>query len=256
MSTVVSCYYKIKSTKPHSKYLEYIANFMELDFNSVIFCNQESYNILVNLYPENNHRKYRIVEIKDFFVNQFDWESDWLIDHEKNIHSPDLYKVWNEKIFFVERAIRENIYNSSSFFWTDIGSFRDKERLVDFKTYPSPNYLVKDRVSMLLVNLFHPDEIKNPEIIDNRFLLVDRIGAGIFGGFIEPLLKYRDLYLDMLGKFTSTFKGKEQSLMNFIFIQNPHLFDIIITTREKGYDKWFYLHYYFSLKNTLTEKTN
>jgi hypothetical protein len=256
MSTVVSCYYKIKSTKPHSKYLEYIANFMELDFNSVIFCNQESYNILSNLYPENNNRNYRIVEIDEFFVSEFDWESDWLIDREKNIHSPDLYKVWNEKIFFVERAIRENIYNSSSFFWTDIGSFRDKERLVDFKTYPSPNYLVKDRVSMLLVNLFHPDEIKNPEIIDNRFLLVDRIGAGIFGGFIEPLLKYRDLYLDMLGKFTSTFKGKEQSLMNFIFIQNPHLFDIIITTREKGYDKWFYLHYYFSLKNTLTEKTN
>ena len=245
MSTVVSCYYRVKSTKPHSNYMEFIANFMELKFNSVIFCNQESYDILTNLYPENSHRNYRILEIPDFVVSQFDWESDLLMDPEQRIHSSELYKIWNEKIFFVERAIRENIYNSSSFFWTDIGSFRDKNRLADFATYPSPNHLVKNRVSMLLVNFFLPEEVQNPEKINNRFLAVDRLGAGIFGGFIEPLLKYRDLYLDMLGKF-NVFKGKEQTLMNFIFIQNMDLFDIVITNYEKGYDKWFYMHYYFS----------
>ena len=46
MSTVVSCYYKISSKKPHSVYLEYISNFMSLEFNSVIFCNRESHEIL------------------------------------------------------------------------------------------------------------------------------------------------------------------------------------------------------------------
>ena len=43
------------------------------------------------------------------------------------------------------------------------------------------------------------------------------------------------------------FKGKEQSLINFIYIQNPNLIDIVITNSENDYNKWFYLHYYFSI---------
>ena len=66
MVTVVSCYYKIYSKFAHEIYTQWIDNFMNIGFKSVIYCNKESFDILSESYKESEKLKYRIIEIEDF----------------------------------------------------------------------------------------------------------------------------------------------------------------------------------------------
>lgn len=246
MSTVVTCYYNIPSKFPHIKYMSWISNFMSMKFNSIIFCDKNSFKCLSSMYPENDTRKYRIVEIEDFYVSRFNWIKDYEIDPEKSIHSPELYKIWAEKIFFIERAIKENIYNTDYFTWTDIGSFRDTERLKDFKGYPK---VIHDNfLTFLQIQDITSEEEKNIYNADNRFLYNSKFGGGIFSGNSGVLNKFKDLYLEMIYEFDekNLFKGKDQTLFTFIILRNPSLFRIVRADSFRRYDKWFYLHYWLS----------
>ena len=248
MATVVTCYYKIHSKNSSETYMKWIENFMKFNFNCVIFCDNVSHKLLCELYPETPRRKYRIVEITAFICSKFDWNRDLCIDPEKNIHTIELYKLWAEKVFFIKRAIHENVFDTDFFVWTDIGSFRDVGRLQDFTNYPNINRLECDKITFLQLNPFSSLELENIDQADNRFLYTIRIGGGIFGGRSDILLKFSALYDNVLKEFDDSgiFKGKDQNLFSFIIIRNPDMFNIINAVTHNGYDKWFYLHYYLS----------
>lgn len=252
MATVVTCYYNIPSKFIHETYMEWISNFMTMDFKSVIYCDKKSFENLSAIYPVKENRNYRLVEIDDFYVSKFNWDKDYDMDPEKSIHSIELYKVWAEKVFFVDRAINENIYNTDYFVWTDIGSFRNKDILADFEGYPCVNNLPINMVTFLLIEHFSPDDILNLDKVDNRFLTSTRVGGGIFGGNISSMKKFKELSHDMLIEFDSEniFKGKDQNLFAFIILRNPGLFNVIKSKSVRLYSRWFYLHYYLSGKST------
>ena len=46
-------------------------------------------------------------------------------DPEKHLHNPDLYAVWNLKLFLSNMSATMNFYNSSFFIYTDSGAWRD-----------------------------------------------------------------------------------------------------------------------------------
>jgi len=46
-------------------------------------------------------------------------------DPEAQKHSIELYKIWNTKPYLVAHAARNNPFNTSHFFWNDIGAYRD-----------------------------------------------------------------------------------------------------------------------------------
>jgi hypothetical protein len=246
MSTVITCYYNIASKFSHDHYMSWISNFMSIPFNSIIFCDKNSFDVLMSLYPENATRKYRIVEMADFYVSRFDWIKDHQIDPEKSIHSPELYKIWAEKIFFVERAINENVYNTDYFTWTDIGSFREPSRLSVFQGYP--RVVNSSCLTFLQLYEFTPEQASNIQTVDNRFLYSNGIGGGIFTGRKDILLKFKDLYVEMIDEFdkNNIFKGKDQTLFAFIILRNPSLFNIVQSNGVRHYSKWFYLHYWLS----------
>lgn len=246
MSTVVTCYYNIPSKFSHNHYMCWIANFMSMKFSSVVFCDKNSFDVLSSIYPENETRKYRIVEMADFYVSRFDWEKDYQIDPEKSIHSIELYKIWAEKIFFVERAIKENVYNTEYFTWTDIGSFRDSNRLSDFHGYPK--VVESPCVTFLQIEDITTSEYDNIQTVDNRFLRICKFGGGIFTGRQDVLVKFKELYVEMIREFDTNniFKGKDQTLFTFIILRNPSLFNIVRANSLRGYDLWFYLHYWLS----------
>lgn len=49
------------------------------------------------------------------------------LDREKEIHSPELYAVWNLKHYFLYKIAQKNPYNSEFFIFTDSGAWRGKE---------------------------------------------------------------------------------------------------------------------------------
>ena len=70
------------------------------------------------------------------------------------------------------------------------------------------------------------------------------MGATIFGGGKEALLQYHDLYYEMLEYFISIdrFIGKDQSILNSVYLLNPELFHLVEPKLCK--DEWFYLQDY------------
>ena len=113
MATVVSCYYIIPNKHGDEKYAEWISNFMLLNANKIVYCDQKSYQYLSLKYSEKNNLKYVIKEMNDFYVNKWDWKKDEDLDYEIiRGHNEYLYKIWAEKIFFVKDAIERNIFKN------------------------------------------------------------------------------------------------------------------------------------------------
>jgi len=59
------------------------------------------------------------------------YEEMYELDREKDIHSPELYGVWNSKTYFLQEGLRNSKANGFDFtwaFWNDAGSFRDGQQ--------------------------------------------------------------------------------------------------------------------------------
>lgn len=244
--TIVSAYYIIPSKLPSAQYVEWIKNFMSLDKNYVIFTNEETMKKVFKEYPETERRRYRIVEIEDFVVSSYDWKKDYDKDHEKSVgHSPELYKIWAEKSFFLKRVIEENPHKSNYFFWNDIGLFRYSNLLGLLGDYPNVSKIEPNKIYMTLVNNFTKSEFNNLSVCDERFRYVNRIAGGNFGGHVNAVKKFINLYSETLEEFSrlDLFKGKDQSLYCWMIIRNPNLFNFV-QDKSNPILEWFYLYIY------------
>lgn len=249
--TIVSCYYKIKSKFSNLQYMNWIKNFIFVNdksdnFRSVIFCDEESYNNLSLLYPETDKRRYVKLNIENFTCNVVNWDEQHILDPERDIHSPDLYRVWNEKPYFIKRAIEMNVYNTEYFLWMDIGVFREEEKLLKYTSFPNVNAFSHDKLLVSLINEFDKDDVMEFShglvMPDDRFnsSLKNHIAGGFLGGRKELLQTYSEFYYNMLLHF-KYFKGKDQILINFLVLLNHEMFDIIHD------HNWFYMLDYLSL---------
>ena len=245
--TIVTAYYRVPSKYPNAQYRVWIHNFMTNlpSMQCVVYTNQETYkSVFADRYPETDKRKYRFVELEDFVVSKYDWKYDYAIDHEKNVgHSPELYKIWAEKSFFLQRAMKENIYGTDYFFWNDIGLFRTAEV---FPTYPNVSILHPSKLHIVQVAPFTVDVITSfAEDVDKRFHDVWFIAGGSFGGHKDVCQRWIELYAEMLDIFAAKnlFKGKDQILYLWIIVKNPSLFRFVTTP---CYNKLFAMNYFLS----------
>lgn len=232
MITVVTAYFNLSQSKfNHEQYIKWIENFMQIKSNVIIFTDTD----LLEYRPKDLWDKTYIVKttFNNFLTKKYNWEKHYAMDHEK-YHNIYLYMIWNEKSNFLKRAIDLNPFESEYFYWTDIGAFREK---------PIPEYPKRcvDKIILLNIMPFKQEELK--EGIDNRFQYVNRIGGGIFGGHKNNCLIWCEKYYQMLDLFfeKNIFAGKDQSIMAFVYINNPQLCEVVFAP-----NKWFYLEEYLT----------
>jgi hypothetical protein len=219
---------------------------MDLDFKTVIFTNKETYEKVFSEYPSSHRRIYRIVELEDFVVSNYDWNKDYKKDHEQRVgHSSELYKIWAEKSFFLKRVIEDNPFDTDYFFWNDIGLFRFKILLGLLKEYPNTSKIEKGKVYMTIVKNFTDSEFKNLSVCDDRFRYTYRIAGGNFGGHVDAVKEFVELYSKTLEEFDrlDLFKGKDQGLYNWMIVRNPNLFKLVQNNTNPDME-WFYLYIY------------
>jgi hypothetical protein len=257
IATIVTCYYIVPNKHNNEKYDEWINNFMLLNANRIIYCDKKSHQYMSSKYPEKDNLKYIIKEMEYFYVNKWDWKKEEDNDFEIiRGHNEFLYKIWAEKIYFIKDAIENKIFENDIYCWVDIGSFRDKNRMNDFNDFPLKEKIIKDKINILLINKFKENEMNNI-VIDDRFKFVNRLG-GNFAGGKDIMLNMSVLYENMLNEFdkVNIFKGKEQIIWNYLYINNPQLFNLTNAIEFNGYDKWFYFHYKWSTDNSSQIKTD
>ena len=236
---VVTCYFQIKSKFSRECYMTWMKNMLAIQTPMVIFCDKESYPMIHAQRPY--FTNIIITKLEDFYSYKYidTYRKNYEIDHEW-YHSPELYLLWAEKAHFLKQAILMDPFHSETFLWVDIGCFRDTSPI----EWPNMSIIDKTKVLALNVTPFTKEEICCTKETLPSFLTINRIGATIFGGGKEALLRYHDLYYEMVEYFISMnrFIGKDQSILNSVYLLNPQLFDLIEPKPCK--DTWFYLQDY------------
>jgi hypothetical protein len=251
-STIVTGYFKLNVSKASdSKYKEWMKNMLIIDNPMVIFCDKETREFIEELRIDKKDKTVVIIiNIKDFYSYKYvnEYINNYKIDKEQSVgHSPILYMIWSEKSNFLKRAIELNHFNTDYFLWVDIGCFRRTN--IDYLNWPNPSRISKmnkNKVLLLSVVPFTSSELNcfNKEDLP-LFQFTNRIGGTIFGGGKEILLKWHDLYYEMVEYFISInrFIGKDQSIMNSVYLLNREICDLI-NWEPDCQDPWFYIQDY------------
>ena len=240
--TFVTCYYNIDSKRGHEQYIDWMSNLLKnINIPLIVYCDSSSKKLIENIINLNKNKciKVIVVEINDFFVNQYEkqFEYSYSIDIEKNRHSIDLYKVWNEKLNFMTKAIEINPFNSDYFYWIDIGCFRKKCTGLNYNNFQNwPNIKIFNEYSNKIIlfqthNFHNKDKILDKDGLTNSNLWHTgggRLVAGFFGGKKKNMLLFSKLYYNMFLRWCNhkRFVGKENYIMTNVYLQNKDLFHL------------------------------
>jgi hypothetical protein len=248
--TLVTAYYDIKSKFPKDHYVSWMTTFLKIKAPIVLFTEEHMVSTIQALRED---RPIHIIvmpfeELDAWKLYKDKWIAQSDMDPESSVHSPELYAVWAQKAFFVERAINHNPYHTDYFFWCDIGAFRKKSiHPIILNSFPSITYLDSDRIILSSVeNMTQSEFIQKKdgicgEKITSRWNKC-RIVGGLWGGGIKGCITWRSHYQRMLEYYfnVNRFAGKDQQVMLSAYLADPSIAKIVKVTKC-NINPWFFL---------------
>lgn len=249
--TLVTAYYNVRSKRPPKYYMEWAKNFLTLPCPIVLFTSPDLVPIFKGLRGGLPiyifSRPFESTVMWSRYKSH--WEASHGVDHEKNLHSPQLYSIWANKSAWVKEAIQLNPFHTSHYVWCDIGAFRDASKLPTLIRFPMASRLPEDKVLFCLIEPLQADDfVVRPDGIPGDFRYLNRIVGGLWGGPRDACLRWAEQYEAMLNRYIQAdrFIGKDQSIMMSAILEDssnavcirPHWGDLGET--------WFYLEYYLS----------
>ena len=252
--TLVTAYYKVKSTHTHNEFKEWIKNFVKLNKSIVFFSSKKFKKTLEALRPKRLYNKTVFINmrIKDFYTykNFFnDFHKSFHIDVERNIHSIPLFMVWAEKCMFLKKIIERNYFRSKCFYWVDIGYFRENKSEMQryLHNWPNTEKCYEDnRLVLGQVKYFSNIEklklIKFDREAHEKLQRDINVAGGFFVGQIKNTLLFIQLYYETIRLFINKklFIGKDQNIFTYIAFKHPEIVKLFYS--DKNY---YYLKKYF-----------
>jgi hypothetical protein len=253
--TIVTAFYAIKSKFSKDKYLEWGKTFMKLESPIILFTEE---SLIPELKTLRENRPITFIptpfeELDTWKLYKNKWIENHLIDPENSYHTAELYAIWAQKSFFVEKAIQSNYYNTKYFFWCDFGAFRNPN--IDskiLKSFPQVKYFSNTKLLLQSVdNLTESEKVIKEDGIYGEKISREwnkiRLVGGLWGGSIKACLKWKEEYQKMLELYfeKGRFAGKDQMVMLSTYLNNPVLANIVKCTIY-NIDNWFFLEYLLS----------
>ena len=251
MSTVVTAFYDLYQNKyGRNAYYQWIKNFIpHLENNVIIFTDEKGNKVLQEICKERQTTtKIIVLPMNQFYTFKYlkHWQKDFERDHEKYYHNIALYMIWNEKSYFVKRAIEENPFNSEYFCWADIGIIRDSNNIQYIRKFPTIRSDVEND-KIYLLNIIPRDISHLTPNVSEYFRFINYMGGGVIYGHKDIFLQWTKVFYETLDEFISQdlFAGKDQSIMAYVSIKFPKMVKLIKPEPSPLKDDWFYLIYYF-----------
>jgi hypothetical protein len=253
--TVVTAYYPIRSKFSSERYLDWATTFLKIKSPIVLFTEA---HMVEPLLAKRGNLPIHIVtlpfsELDTWKLYQQQWMEHSQMDPEKHIHSPELYAIWAQKAFFVDRVVQFNPFDTDFFFWCDIGAFRDPNvSSVILDSFPTTHYLERERILFQSVGNVttaewarREDGIRGEAITSlwNEIRLV----GGLWGGGAEACVRWKHAYQRMLEAYfrAGRFAGKDQQVMLSAYLDDPSLGKVVHCTKPY-IDVWFFLEHLLS----------
>lgn len=254
MTTVVTAFYPIQSKFPTQQYLAWAERFLQLNAPIVLYTEPHLVDTFRAMRP---FLPLKIVgkpfaELDMWALYETEWRAQHAMDHEA-YHSPELYAIWAQKSVFVAEVVRENPFETDTFYWCDIGAFRDPHISAEIlTTFPKADILRMVSPAILLNSvapLEKADRVRGADGILGDFRLVNRIVGGLWGGTATACLRWRSAFEAQLLRYfaASRFAGKDQSVMLSAYLEDPTLAAVARATTREG-DGWFFQQYLLTNK--------
>lgn len=269
-TTFVTAYYTIPNKYGDGKknvYIDWITNF--IGFSSriplVIFSSGKDLKDLQKITKGSPNIRFVDVPMEQFYT--YPYLSEFMkqknIDPERDIHSVELYMIWNEKVSFIQRAMNLNPFNSSHYCWIDIGVVRDSRLssvMINFPEQSGLDYFYQlNKICFIgieadnLKKFKDTDEYGISKVNRKPHKLVAVAGGFIFGSkeqFNVYIPRYYKLFNEYINQ--GVFVGKEQNLMANLIANHNDEFIILDASKIKTWlnlfqkDIWFYMINLFS----------
>lgn len=255
--SVVTAFYPIRSKFPSSQYMQWAKTFLSLQSPIILFTEE---SLVETFQTMRGSKPIRILTIPFAELDTWKlygpkWVEQHTMDPEKRIHTPELYAIWAQKPFFVEKAIRLNPFQTDFFFWCDIGAFRDPSiSPIVLDSFPQTKYFQGDR---LLLQAIHPLKGADTPMLDDgiygpkltHMWNENRLVGGLWGGSIDACLNWKAAYQKMIERYfeANRFAGKDQVLMFSVYLEHPEL-AVVVKCTVRGIDEWFFLEHLLSNK--------
>ena len=227
--TVVTAYYEIgdRSKYKPGAYVERNSRFFDLNDNMIIYTDSKSVASIAQ--ARQNKKGCTIIVIQPVQESEIYGLVDWNYEHErdpkKDVHSIELYIIWNQKTLWLEQVANVNPYRSSHFFWADSGQFRDKKFIdtyvaSDENWVKSADYLPTCKMLLLGIENFMRNELSYDDDHSTTPLTPDkvRLGGGNLGGDSCAVRKFAYLFRSELRHYLKKnyFIGKDQPIYGSI----------------------------------------
>lgn len=240
--TLVTALYQLPTNRHNfSDYFIWIENFLKVNKPIVFYIQKNLSQIIKKKRPKIFSNKTIFIE-KNFSKLYFskykkEFEETYKIDKLKFKHNVQLFILWNEKIKFLELAIKKNYFKSKYFLWIDAGYFRNKDVTNYINNWPAVNKCKQDpRVIINEVRKITKEEFDKLMSFDEKahrkFQNEPNTLANAFGGRIDYLLKFINLYYKIFQLFIKKklFIGSEQNFYSILGHQHPEIIKFIQST--------------------------
>jgi len=257
--TFSTCFYILKSKFSHFVYIEWMNNFISIvnNFNLVIYTDENSSKYIDT--KKNPYIKVIIKPLQSFY--NYKYKPYWIKNHNNNILLKDkidwpVNMLWNEKIWFVNKTIENNYFDSDLYGWCDIGYFRNRN--VDMHTmflssWPDKKKLYgfnKEKIYYACINnnngqlKYLHKLINNKDVNGLPIQPIPLNQQSIAGGFFilhkDKIQWWREKYdatLSLYFKNNYLVKDDQIILAHCIF-SNLEQFNLI-KENDRNYDNWF-----------------
>ena len=250
MTTIVSCFYKLSSSK-HSidEYDKWIRNFvLNINANLCVFTSSNGKEYLTDILKNNVGLKYHIIvkEINDYEIFK-KYPNIWKEQEQKDPNKKcgrkrGCYILWNSKFDLLKEAIELNPFNSDKFIWNDIGNIRDERIVPLLKNYPNANNISDKKIDIVVLQKFN-------DLKQKFFQEEVHLSGSMFGGHKDTIMTLHKLYYNWFQEYLKNdkFIGCDQQILSSLVLHNFDLFNVIFPVNSKV-DVWFYLYQYYANK--------
>lgn len=248
-TTLVTCFYPVKSKFTVDTYLDWATKYMRLKAPIVLFTDisfvdiflEMRGNLPIHIITQPFEEIYMYANYKDKWAEQY--EINKVVSDRFNL-SEKLFALWSNKSVWVVEAIQNNPFNTEFFMWVDLGVFRDGERTISLveNLFPNHTFFPKDKLIFSSIDDLKIECHNKRDDIFGFFNYPDTYLAGnIWGGGISACVNFREKYEIVLNKYFILGRdcSNDQYPMLSTILEYRDLGVVLKPARNIDVDIWF-----------------